>query len=54
MLSDKERDIELCKDGWRRINAGHTEAIDYNARFDLYKRQRKLTNVIKKTGNGDI
>ena len=38
--------------GWKRYSVGASSKIDYNDRFDLYQRRRKLSDLVSQ--NGDI
>ena len=38
--------------GWKRYSVGQSSEIDYNYRFDLYQRRRKLSDLVSQ--NGDI
>lgn len=41
----------VALDGWEKINTGCSSQIDYNYRFDLYVRERKLSDI---KSNGEI
>ena len=38
--------------GWERHNAGESAVIDYNYRFDLYIRRRKLSEMVSRQNDG--
>ena len=43
---------QVTKTGWKKYDVGSTSNIDYNYRFDLYIRARRLAAI--KQSNGDI
>ena len=46
-ISDIEQDLR--NDGWVKSDMGCSFRIDYNYRFDLYIRKRKLADVVDET-----
>ena len=36
--------------GWKRYSVGESSGIDYNYRFDLYQRRRKLSDLVSQNG----
>lgn len=41
-------------DGWKKLNTGTTSQINYNYRFDLYVRERKLAEIIQTGDDSEI
>ena len=41
-------------DGWKKLNTGTTSQINYNYRFDLYVRERKLAEITQTGDDSEI
>ena len=49
-FSIKQMESKLTGHGWVKQDAGHTQTIDFNKRFDIYVRTRNMYDVLKQNG----
>ena len=42
--------FEVAKDGWKQLDAGQSNSIDYNFRFDFFVRRRAFKDLVSTNG----
>lgn len=42
--------LEVAKDGWKQLDAGQSNSIDYNFRFDFFVRRRAFRDLVSTKG----